>query len=591
MPLDSTMTRAATTRPNSFDPETRTVSAVVATATPVQRRDARGPFLEILTADTLDLSAVAELPVLDSHRTSSVRDQIGRVRSIALEDGVVVAVLELTSAEDAAPIVQRIADGTVSGVSIGYRVTGWTEKSTPQGRVKTPTGWRITEVTLTSNPADPSARLRQKGTEMPQEVIETPTPEEAEAQRRSDIRGLVRSAGLGAEIADQLIDQNADLTAAKAAIFDAMDEKRRSQPVIRTHAPANDDPAVIRRRQADALAYRMGGLAELPEEARPYADVALMDLARESVERAGTSTRGMSRNEMLHRAAGEHTTSDFPLTVMDAAGKTAMATYRAAESPLKTLCRKTTLRDFKPSTAVRLGEMGELQEMAESGEFTATTRGEEGEAINLKTYGRRIDLSRNLIINDDLNLLGDTVRAFGEAAAQTEASILVATITGNPDMRDGTPVFDASRGNIGTTADTPSKATLAENREAMRLRTGTDGTTIIDAPPRYLLVPADLETDGEEVLAAIYAATTADVNPFAGKLNLLVEPRLPSGHWYLFSDPSRLAALRYGYLSGAEGVQVQRREAWDTLGLSFRAFLDFGAGWLDWRGAQRVATS
>ncbi len=90
----------------------------------------------------------------------------------------------------------------------------------------------------------------------------------------------------------------------------------------------------------------------------------------------------------------------------------------------------------------------------------------------------------------------------------------------------------------------PSKATLTENREAMRLRTGTDGKTIIDAPPRYLLVPADLETEAEEMLAAIQPGSTADVNPFAGKLELLVEPRLPSGTWYLFADPARLACLR-----------------------------------------------
>jgi len=51
----------------------------------------------------------------------------------------VTAVLELTATEDAAPVVQRIADGTVSGVSIGYRVAEWTEKQTQAGRVKTPT--------------------------------------------------------------------------------------------------------------------------------------------------------------------------------------------------------------------------------------------------------------------------------------------------------------------------------------------------------------------------------------------------------------------------------------------------------------------
>ncbi len=587
MPLDAALIRTSTTRPNSFDPETRTVSAVVATATPVQRRDARGPFLEILTADTLDLSAVAELPVLDSHRTSSVRDQIGRVRSIALEDGVVVAVLELTSAEDAAPIVQRIADGTVSGVSIGYRVTGWAEKSTPQGRVKTPTRWWIIEVTLTSNPADPAARLRQKGNVMPQEVIETPTPEEAEAQRRSEIRGLVREHSLAPELADQLIDQNADMTAAKAAILDAKEEKRRSQPVIRTHAPANDDPAVIRDRQAEALHVRMAG-GEPKPEVRSYMAMSVLDMARDSLARVGVSTRGMTPDEVFTRA-GEHTTSDFPTLVSNAMNKTALSSYQAASSPLKSLGRQRSLSNFKTATSIRLGEMGRLEELDESGEITATSRAENGETMQLSTYARGITVSRKLLIDDDLGMLGDMTAAFGEAAAQTEADILVAMLTGNPNLSDGTPVFHSDRGNIAASGvaltAASASAAISTARLAMRGFTGLDGQSLINVQPKYMLTGPQNETAAEQVLAAIYPATTDNVNVFANKLSLLIEPRITDTSWYIFADPARLATFQYGYLSSAQGVQIQRAEAWSTLGLKFRAWLDFGAGWLDWRGA------
>lgn len=319
LPFDDLHIRAAT-RLNSFDPETRTVTAVIATANPVQRRDTRGPFNEILTAGTLDLSAAEGLAVLNSHRTASVRDTLGRVRSIALEGTSVVAVLELTAAEDAAPVLQRIADGTVSGVSIGYRVAGWTETNSPHGRVKTPIGWRITEVTLTSNPADPAARLRhQEESPMPDPVTEAPNPEELETQRRSDIRGLVRSAGLAPDIADQLIDQNADMNAAKAAIFDAMADQRRSAPIIRTHTAQNDDPAVIMQRQADALHVRMAGGEPAPE-VRQYMGESMLDMARGSLSRAGVSTRGMTPDETFTRAA-EHTTSDFPNLVSNAMNK------------------------------------------------------------------------------------------------------------------------------------------------------------------------------------------------------------------------------------------------------------------------------
>ena len=579
------LTRAAQTRPNSFDPATRTVSAVIASPTPVPRRDARGPFLEVLTADTLNLSA-ADLPVLDSHRTASVRDQLGRVRSIAVEGDSVVAVLWLSSAEDVAPVVQRIADGTVTGVSIGYRVAGWTEKQTQAGRVKSPTAWTITEVTLTSNPADPSARLRhQEESPMP-EATETVSPDVAEQTRRRDIRALVRTAGLDAQVADDLIDAGADMTRVRAELFDAMQDRRRATPIIRSHAPANDDPATIIRRQSDALAFRMGGGGEPAADVRPFLNLSLRDMAVDSLTRAGVSTRGMSADEVFTRA-GEHTTSDFALTVSNAMNKVALDTYRAAESPLKTLCRQRTLPNFKDATSIRLGEMGRLEELAESGEITHTSRAESGETMRLKTFARGVTVSRKLMIDDDLGLLGDMTAALGEAAAQTEADILVSLLTGNPNLSDGTAVFHASRGNIGTT-DGPSVASLTESRLAMRTRKGLDGATIIAAAPRYVLVPATLETDAEQVLASIQPSTVDDVNPFGGKLSLLVEPRLTGATWYVFADPARLAAMQYAYLSSAQGVQIQRTEAWDTLGMKFRAFLDFGAGWLDWRGAHRI---
>lgn len=578
-------TRAAQTRPNSFDPTTRTVSAVIASPTPVPRRDARGPFLEVLTADTLDVSA-ADLPVLDSHRTASVRDQLGRVRSIAVEGDSVVAVLWLSSAEDVAPVVQRIADGTVTGVSIGYRVAGWTEKQTQAGRVKSPTAWTITEVTLTSNPADPSARLRhQEESPMP-EVTEAVSPDVAEQTRRRNIRALVRTAGLDAQVADDLIDAGVDMIRAKAEIFDAVQDRRRAAPIIRSHAPANDDPATIIRRQSDALAFRMGGGGEPAADVRPFLNLSLRDMAVDALTRAGVSTRGMSAEEVFTRA-GEHTTSDFALTVSNAMNKVALDTYRAAESPLKTLCRQRTLPNFKDATSIRLGEMGRLEELAESGEITHTSRAESGETMRLKTFARGVTVSRKLMIDDDLGLLGDMTAALGEAAAQTEADILVALLTGNPNLSDGNPVFHASRGNIGT-ADGPSVASLTESRLAMRTRKGLDGATIIAAAPRYVLVPATLETDAEQVLASIQPSTVDDVNPFGGKLSLLVEPRLTGETWYVFADPARLAAMQYAYLSSAQGVQIQRTEAWDTLGMKFRAFLDFGAGWMDWRGAHQI---
>ncbi|MEL6284582.1 MAG: prohead protease/major capsid protein fusion protein [Pseudomonadota bacterium] len=593
--------RAADARPTTWSDETYTFEAVVLTPSPVARRDARGPFWEVLNANAVTDDRVRDLPVYDSHRGGSARATIGIVQSLQREGDTIVAMLRLSAADDVGPIRQRVAEGTIRHVSIGYRVAGWTETVAADGtRTKTPTAMTLTEVSLVPDPADPQAKIRSrtapddparsggipknraapKGKSMENETIETPTAEDAERARRSEIRTLVRSAGLGAEIADDLIDQEATVETAKAAIFDHT--RSRTAPVIRTTAAQNDDPAVIVRRQADAVAVRMAG-GDCPEDARHHLGESMLDLARSALTRAGVSTRALSADETFQRAA--HGTSDFPLVVSNAANKVAMSAYQAAQSPLKSLARQRTLPNFKTSTSIRLGEMGRLEEIDEHGEITHTSRAENGETMRLKTFARGLTVSRQLLIDDDLNLFGDMTSAMGEAAAQTEADIMVDLLTSNPIMSDGTAVFDTSRGNLAGTGADPSVASLTEARKAMRGFKGLDGSTLINVTPKYLLVGPELETVAEQILASIYAATVDDTNPFTSKLTLLVEPRITDDQWFVFADPARLAALQFAYLSSAQGVQIQRTEAWDTLGMKFRAFLDFGAGWQDSRGA------
>jgi len=293
----------------------------------------------------------------------------------------------------------------------------------------------------------------------------------------------------------------------------------------------------------------------LPDDAREFVGKSLKDIAADALTRAGVSTRGLSADDIFQRAA--HTGSDFALTVSNALNKVAMETYKADESPLKVLSRQRTLSNFKESTSIRLGEAGPLEELSESGEITATSRAETGETMRLSTFARRLNVSRKLMIDDDLNLLGDMTAALGQAAAQTEADIMVSLLVDNPPMRDGTAVFHASRGNLSTGAAL-SVASLGLARRAMRERKSLDGVTPISATPAYLLVGPQLETLAEQVLSSIYAADVADVNPFAGKLRLLVKPRLSGNDWYVFSDPARLATLQHAYLSSAQGVQIQR---------------------------------
>lgn len=105
--------------------------------------------------------------------------------------------------------------------------------------------------------------------------------------------------------------------------------------------------------------------------------------------------------------------------------------------------------------------------------------------------------------------------------------------------------------------------------------------------PRYLLVGPALETTAEKLLSTINATTVDDVNPFGGRLSLLVEPRLTGNAWYVFADPATAPVLEWAYLSSAPGPQLSSRDGWDVLGREFRVVLDFGCGAVDHRGAYR----
>lgn len=554
-----------------------TVAAVIATPTPVQRRDSKGPYLEILDPFGLDFDPAADYPLLVDHKADS-RETIGRAAGIAVADESVTATLRFSVADDVLPIRQRVADGTLKHLSVGYRVLRWREGANTAGqRTKTAIKWQILEVTLTPIPADPNSRIHRSDN-MDPEILDEPTV----AQRRSEIRTIGRAAGMTAEAIDDMIDRDLDSVAARAEAFEAMQARQRSTPRIRVVAN-HEDPAAIVTRAADAMTYRMGGTAELPAASREYANMSLLDMARDSLARAGVSVRGLSADDIFQRAAS-HGTSDFPLVVSAAANKTLLSAYQAAESPLKTLARQRTLPNFKESTSIRLGGMGRLEKLSEHGEITATSRAESGEKLALATYTRRVDLTRKLMIDDDLSAFGDIVAALGQAAAQTEAELLVSQLVDNPLMSDGVAVFHATHGNLSTGAAL-DETSLSASRLAMRKRKDLDGKTIISATPKYLLVGPELETAAEKLLSVISAATTDDVQPI--KLALLVEPRIEDDQWYVFADPARLAGLQYAYLSGASGPQIQRQEMWDTLGVSFRAFEDFGAGWVDHRAAQK----
>ncbi|QFG38671.1 peptidase U35 [Paracoccus pantotrophus] len=589
------LTRHATLAPATADPEARTVEVVWSTGAPVRRRDMAGQYMERLSLapEAVDLSRLEGASVLDAHRQTAVRDVLGSVRSAAVDGKRGTALIQFSARPEVEPVWQDVLAGILRHVSVGYSVEDWVENTENGARVLTAVRWTPHEISLVPTPADPGAHIRME-TEMTdtttQEAVDTARTTETRAEANAEIRSIARIAGLDQSWVDGQIDAAADADTARRAAFEAL--AKRSAPSIRTEqvrvemGESQDDPALRTRQMGEALYARINPRHELSEPARRYAYSTPVDMAKELLTLRGESTMALSPASLVTRAL--HTTSDFPIILGDTVGRVLRDAYQAAPSGIRRLGRQTTARDFRAVNKIMLGEAPLLEKLNEHGEIKAGTMAEAREAYKVETWARKIGITRQVLVNDDLGAFADLARRMGQAAAETEARILVTLLeagSGNgPTMSDGKTLFHADHGNKAGTGAAISDATLSAARLALRTQKGIEDRTI-RVTPRNLLVPPALETTAEKWLASIAPATAADVNPFSGSLSMVVEPRLSSAtRWYVTADPGEIDGLEFAYLSGAEGPQVESRSGWDVDGVEIRVILDFGAGFIDHRG-------
>jgi ATP-dependent protease ClpP protease subunit len=405
-----------------------------------------------------------------------------------------------------------------------------------------------------------------------------------ERQRTSQIRALCRQHRMDDQFTEQLIDGGTRLSDARDQILDALAQRQQSQMPGGHVAVVGHDGEGLRTAMAAAMMNRFDPRNhKLPDEARAYRGATLMDLARNVVEAGGGNVRGMSRMELAAKALS---TSDFPALLADVANKTLRQGYEAAPRTFQQFCRLTTASDFKYLNRSQLGEAPELERVRENGEFRYGKMGEDNQRYRLETFGKIMALTRQTIINDDLDAFTRVPQAFGASAAEVESNTVWGLITQNVKMADNKALFHSDHNNLGTAAPI-SVESLTEGRKNMRRQVGINAKRPLNLMAEYLIVPAALETEAQKILSEVLSAKSADVNPFAGTLTLIVEPRLDEHSetsWYLSAAPARIDTIEYAYLAGEEGVYIETREGFNVDGVEIKARLDFGAGVIDHRG-------
>jgi hypothetical protein len=567
------LTRAAALEPSTYDAEKRTVQVVFSTGADVERSDFEGPYIERLamTPAAVDLSQLIGGPVLDNHdRFSSVRAVLGVVTDASVDGNRGVATVQFSERPEVQGIARDVEQGIIRSVSAGYTVQTWqTEKRADGTRIKTATRWTPKEISFTPLAADAGARVR--GQSMNEEL-------------QTQIRNIAAAVGVQAAFADDLIQRNVTVDDARTAIIR---EAARQTPAI-----DNRQPAVVTRDAGDNLVARMadGLYARIdprhePQEGREFAYSRFPELARRLLAERGLSTLG-SPAELLTRAM--HTTSDFSALLAEVFNKS-LFTLRQAPSPITQVFRRVTMGDFRARHILEVSDGPALEKVGEAGEITfGTIEGRELASYKLASHAKGFSISFHTLVNDDIGALNDIAAKITRGARQWFTGFLADTILATPKLADGKAVFHADHGNLAGTGGAPSDITIGAAKLAIRKQVDASGNPI-GAQPRYILIPAALETAVDKLLATLYPTSSTQAETAARGLVPLVEPRLDlksqATAWYLFCDPSDAPVFEYAELQGYEGPRVESRPGWNTLGTEFRVVWHCGAGAVDHRGA------
>ncbi len=189
--------------------------------------------------------------------------------------------------------------------------------------------------------------------------------------------------------------------------------------------------------------------------------------------------------------------------------------------------------------------------MREGAEYKYVTTGDKQATIALATYGELFSITRQAIINDDLNMLTDVPMKLGRAAKSTIADLVYAILTSNPKIStDNVSLFDkAKHANVLESA-AMDVASLDKARQLMRVQ--KEGERHLNIRPAFVLVPTAMESVANQVIRSS-SVKGADINagiinpvkilrPLLQSLVLMITARPPST-WLRQKAPIRLKWL------------------------------------------------
>lgn len=356
--------------------------------------------------------------------------------------------------------------------------------------------------------------------------------------------------------------------------------------------------------------------ASLPEKEREpvlnaamsaqYRGVGLHFLMDRVIHAAGVTFAGDRKSNEYIRAAfqadrqivaaGGFSTVSLSGILSNVANKHLLAAYQAVASVVSDIAREVDTNDFKEFKSYRMTGKGQFQEVGPTGELEHVELQEEEFSNQLKTKGALLALTRQMMVNDDLNAFFQILTILARMAAIAREKALFTEILANPSSffsAGNANFFDGADTNLQISALTTAVQMFWEQKDA-------NGDPILIAPDR-LLVPPALKVIADQLFkdTMVNETTTANKpkinsNPHAGNYRPVASPFLGSKQsltgnsdtaWYLLASPeSGLAIAEVAYLRGRRQPTLESAETdFSTLGMQWRGYFDFGVAMQDKR--------
>jgi hypothetical protein len=422
----------------------------------------------------------------------------------------------------------------------------------------------------------------------------------AERQRVKEINAAVRAAGLGSNVAEDLIERGVSVDAARAEVLAKLAANQPTNEIggQRSLNVGKEQKEKVRSAMTDALVLRANSSLEAgmkPEQvasAREFRGLTMVEMAARSLQENGVETRGMSRREIAELALGSvqrayHTSSDFPLLLQDTFNRTLRAAYDMKPRTFQSWARRTTVPDFREISRVQLsGLVGDFDEVVESAEYKAGTFETAREKYRVAKYGKLVPVSWEMLVNDDLDAFSRTPMAIANKAYQKQSDLVYSVLINNPVMGDGVQLFNAaSHFNHVSSGTALSETTLRNAITAMRKQKDPNGD-FINVEPSFLIVGPENEFLAYKLTSTNYVpARQSDVSiPTITGLQVIVEPRITDHAFILAASPGQIDTVEYAFLDGEPEIYTEQKTGFDVDGLQIKARMIFGVKAIDWRG-------